>query len=172
MKSRWTYKTPDGFADLVMHGDEKALTGLWFKGSRDDRSDAARCERRDTPIFRETCRWLDAYFAGRTPSFTPKYRIEGLTPFRQDVIDAMLKIPFGETASYGDIAKYISSRRGGRKTSARAVGGAVGWNPICIIIPCHRIIGADGSPTGYGGGLANKIALLAHEGHDQARLRL
>ena len=158
----WKYKTPKGFDDLVMCGDGEALTGLWFEGSRDDRRDARGCERRETPVVRDTCRWLDVYFAGHDPSFTPNYRIEGLTPFRQAVIDEMLKIPFGATVSYGDIAKGLAAKRGGR-VSAQAVGGAVGWNPICIIIPCHRVIGADGSLTGYGGGLGNKVALLSHE---------
>ena len=159
----WRYKTPEGFDDLVMRGDGDALTGLWFKGSRDDRRAARGCERRETPVFRGTCRWLDAYFAGRAPGFTPNYRIEGATPFRQAVIDEMLKIPFGVTVSYGDIAKALAKKRGAR-VSAQAVGGAVGWNPVCIVIPCHRVIGADGSLTGYGGGLGNKVALLAHEG--------
>ena len=163
------YKTPEGFDDLVMCGDGGALTGLWFEGSRDDWRDDWRdtrgCERRETPVFRDTCRWLDEYFAGRDPDFTPNYRIEGLTPFRQAVIDEMLRIPYGATISYGDIAKAIAKKRGGR-VSTQAVGGAVGWNPICIIIPCHRVIGVDGSLTGYGGGLANKMSLLAHEGVD------
>jgi methylated-DNA-[protein]-cysteine S-methyltransferase len=166
MKYIWKYKTPEGFDDLVMCSDGEALTGLWFDGSRD----ATRCgeasESRDTPVFRETCRWLDEYFAGRDPGFTPAYRIEDLTGFRSEVIDELLRIPFGATISYGDIAKAISKKHGGAKVSARAVGGAVGWNPICIIIPCHRVIGADNGLTGYGGGLSNKVSLLAHEGSD------
>jgi len=157
------YKTPEGFDDLVMCGDGEALTGLWFEGSRDDVHKVRGCERRETPVFRDTRRWLDEYFAGHDPGFTPNCRIEGLTPFRQAVIDEMLRIPYGATVSYGDIAKAIAKKRGGR-VSAQAVGGAVGWNPICIIIPCHRVIGADGSLTGYGGGLENKVSLLAHEG--------
>ena len=161
----WKYKTPDGFDDLVMCGDDEALTGLWFEGSRDDGRNARVCEWCETPVFRETCRWLDVYFAGRDPGFMPNYRIEGLTLFRQAVIDEMLRIPYGATVSYGDIAKAIARKRGGR-VSAQAVGGAVGWNPICIIIPCHRVIGADGSLTGYGGGLGNKVSLLAQEGVD------
>ena len=165
MKYIWTYKTPERFDDLVMCGDDEALTGLWFEGSRDDRRYACECERRKTPVFRGTCRWLDVYFSGRDPGFTPTYRMEGVTPFRQAAIDEMLKIPFGVTVSYGDIAKAIERKRGGR-VSAQAVGGAVGWNPICIVIPCHRVIGADGSLTGYGGGLGNKVSLLAHEGID------
>ena len=159
------YKTPEGFGDLVMCGDGEALTGLWFEGSRDDVHEARGRESRETPVFRDARRWLDEYFAGHDPSFTPNYRIDGLTPFRRAVIDEMLRIPYGATVSYGDIAKSLARKRGGR-VSAQAVGGAVGWNPICIIIPCHRVIGADGSLTGYGGGLENKVSLLVHEGID------
>ena len=158
----WKYETPAEFDDLVMCGDGEALTGLCFEGSRDDRRNARECERRETPAFRDTCRWLDEYFAGGDPDFTPNYRIEGLTPFRQAVIDEMLRIPYGTTVSYGDIAKAIARKRGGR-VSAQAVGGAVGRNPICIIVPCHRVLGANGSLTGYGGGIENKIELLRLE---------
>lgn len=167
MKYICKYKTPEGFDDLVMCGDGEALTGLWFASSRpckQSQKDAGEsCE---TPVFRETRRWLDEYFAGRDPGFTPNYRIEGLTEFRKDVIDELLRIPYGATVSYGDIAKAIAKKRGGKAASARAVGGAVGWNPIAIIVPCHRVIGADNGLTGYGGGLANKVSLLAHEGSD------
>ena len=173
MKYIWKYKTPEGFDDLVMEADGEVLTGLWFEGSRDV---AARLgdavELSDTPVFRETCRWLDEYFAGRDPGFTPSYRIEGLTDFRKDVITELLRIPYGATVSYGDIAKAISKKHGGANVSARAVGGAVGWNPICIIVPCHRVIGADNGLTGYGGGLGNKVSLLAHEGSDMFDVRL
>ena len=161
------YKTPEGFADLVMCGDGEVLTGLWFEGSRDDWRNAHGCERRETPVFRDTRRWLDEYIAGHDPGFTPNYRIEGLTPFRQAVIDEMLRIPYGATVSYGDIAKAIEKKRGGR-VSAQAVGGAVGWNPIRIIIPCHRVIGADGSVAGLG----NKVSLLAHEGAEFFGIRV
>ena len=98
------YKTPEGFDDLVMCGDGEALTGLWFERSRDDWRNTHGCERRETPVFRDTRRWLDEYFAGHDPGFTPNYRIEGLTPFRQAVIDEMLRIPYAATVSYGDIA--------------------------------------------------------------------
>ena len=161
----WKYRTPDGFDDLVMCGDDEALTGLWFEASRDDWRNVRGCESRETPVFRDTCRWLDAYFAGRDPGVAPTYRIDGLTPFRKTVVDELLRIPYGATVSYGDIAKAIAKKCGG-KVPARAVGGAVGWNPICIVIPCHRVIGAGGELTGYGGGLGNKVSLLAHEGAD------
>ncbi len=108
----WKYKTPEGFDDLVMCGDDEALTGLWFEDSRDDWRNTRECERRETPVFSDTCRWLDEYFAGRDPGFVPNYRIEGLTPFRQAVIDEMLRIPYGATVSYGDIAKAIEKKRG------------------------------------------------------------
>ena len=152
------YETPNGLDDLLMESDGKVLTGLHFVDSVH-----GDCEERDLPVFRETCRWLDCYFSGREPDFTPPYRIDGLTPFRKDVTEAMLGIPFGQTTTYGSIAAGIARKHGLAKMSAQAVGGAVGWNPICIIIPCHRVIGANGALVGYGGGLANKIALLAHE---------
>ena len=166
MKYIRKYKTPEGFDDLVMCGDGEALTGLWFKGSRDDWRCGETFRPHDTPAFAETRRWLDEYFSGRDPDFTPNIRIEGATPFRLAVLDEMRKIPFGAMVSYGDIAKAVAKKNGGKAVSARAVGGAVGWNPICIIIPCHRVVGSDGSLTGYGGGLGNKVSLLAHEGAD------
>ena len=163
------YKTPQGFSDLAMTSDGEVLTGLHFLDSRNTSKNCRDRAERDLSVFRETRRWLDMYFAGRKPDFTPPYRIDGLTPFRKDVIDAMLEIPFGETVTYGDIAATIAKKRGMKKMSAQAVGGAVGWNPICIIIPCHRVIGANGALVGYGGGLHNKIALLAQEAEATCR---
>ncbi len=157
------YCTPKGFDDLVMSSDGEVLTGLWFKGSRDGGKGGDGPES-DLPVFDETCRWLDIYFSGRQPGFTPPYRLIGATPFREAVSREMLKIPFGVTVTYGDIAATIAKRRGVSKMSAQAVGQAVGWNPICLVIPCHRVIGAGGALTGYGGGLHNKVALLKLEG--------
>ena len=163
MTYTYTYKTPTQFSDMVMNSDGEYLTGLWFEGSRDS-SKHENGAVKDLPIFRETCRWLDLYFSGNVPDFTPKYKINGLTPFRKEVSDIMNTIGYGQTLTYNDIAKIIAKRRGMEKMSAQAVGGAVGWNPICIIIPCHRVIGANGNLTGYGGGLNNKIELLKLEG--------
>lgn len=118
------------------------------------------------PIFDKTIRWLDIYFSGQEPDFTPEYKIENLTPFRKQVIDIMNKIPYGKTITYNDIAKEIAKSKGIEKMSAQAVGGAVGWNPICIIIPCHRVVGTNGSLVGYGGGINNKIKLLETEKND------
>lgn len=158
------YKTPDGFDDLVLSSDGKMLTGIWFEGSQDAAKHTGDIVERDSLVFDEARRWLDAYFAGHEPSWRPKYRIAWLTDFRCDVMEEMLKIPFGETTTYGAIAKALAAKRGVARMSAQAVGGAVGWNPICIVIPCHRVLGANGALTGYGGGMSNKIALLELEG--------
>ena len=163
MLYRWHYKTPKGLDDIVMYADGVALTGLHFSAPHGTVHRDLACPERNLPVFRATCRWLDCYFSGRQPDFTPQYRLPGATPFRKRVSGEMLKVPFGATTTYGRIAATIARRDGG-KMSAQAVGGAVGWNPICIIIPCHRVIGADGSLTGYGGGMHNKAALLRLEG--------
>lgn len=162
----WKYKTPGDFSDLLMSGDGEYLTGVWFEGSRDFVKHGATYGEKDENPFHETIRWLDMYFSGTVPCFTPKYKIENATPFRTEVIDILNSVTFGKIVTYGEIARTIAAARGIRRMSAQAVGGAVGWNPICIIIPCHRVIGADGSLTGYGGGIQNKAALLAHEGND------
>lgn len=169
MTCRWRYQTPEGFSNLYMNSDGECLTGLWFEASRDTSKHSLDCEEKELPVFRETCRWLDLYFQGKNPDFTPPYRINGLTPFRREVVEIMNAIPYGETMTYSGIADHIAGNRGIARMSAQAVGGAVGWNPICIIIPCHRVVGTNGSLTGYGGGIKNKIALLAHEGNDMRR---
>ena len=160
----YTYKTPAQVSDMIMNSDGEYLTGLWFENSKDSSKHEINGEVKELPIFREACRWLDLYFSGKVPNFTPKYKINNLTPFRKEVSDIMNAIPYGQTLTYNDIAKMIAKGRGIEKMSAQAVGGAVGWNPICIIIPCHRVIGAHGNLTGYGGGLNNKIELLKLEG--------
>lgn len=149
---------------MIMTSDGDALTGLWFEGSRDAAKRAADCREKELAIFEETRRWLDIYFNGKMPTFTPEYKLEGVTAFRKEVVDIMNTIRYGETMTYGDIARLLAQRKGIMQMSAQAVGGAVGWNPICIIIPCHRVLGANGALTGYGGGIDNKAALLAHEG--------
>jgi methylated-DNA-[protein]-cysteine S-methyltransferase len=168
------YSAPQGFDDIWMCTDGEVLTGLWFAGSRHENKhplDVVETRRATSLplVIHDTCRWLDIYFTGRQPDFTPTYRMEDLTPFRKTVLDIVREIPFGKTMTYGDIAKRIvetfpETSPKPRKMSAQAVGGAVGWNPICIIVPCHRVMGANGNLTGYGGGIHNKIALLKLEG--------
>ena len=113
-------------------------------------------------ILRETVEWLDLYFAGKCPSFTPPLAPKG-TPFRQEVWQLLLDIPYGKTTTYGELAGKLAARRGLKSMSAQAVGGAVGHNPISLIIPCHRVLGSDGSLTGYAGGTDKKQALLELE---------
>lgn len=160
---KWYYKTPGGFDDMLMNSDGEYLIGLWFIGSKDAHKHTVNCEEKELPIFKETSKWLDIYFSGKNPDFKPRYKIKNLTPFREEVYHIMNSIPFGKTLTYGDISKIIAKNRGIKRMSSQAVGGAVGWNPICIIIPCHRVVGSNGSLTGYGGGIKNKAALLTHE---------
>ena len=147
MTYKYMYQTPE------------YLTVLWFEDSRDSFKHIINCEEKDLEIFKETSKWLDIYFSGKNPNFTPKYKIKNLTPFRQEVTDIMNSIEYGKVVTYKDISKIIAEKRGIKIMSSQAVGGAVGWNPICIIIPCHRVVGINGSLTGYGGGIKNKIEL-------------
>ena len=169
MTYKYTYKTPDNFSNMIMNSDGEYLTGLWFEGSRDSSKHVINCEEKDLEIFKETSKWLDIYFSGENPNFTPKYKIANLTPFRQEVIDIMNSIEYGQTLTYNDISKTIAEKRGIKRMSSQAVGGAVGWNPICIIIPCHRVVGTNGSLTGYGGGIKNKVELLKLEKNDMSK---
>ena len=169
MVYKWVYHTPGNFDDMLMNSDGEYLTGLWFIGSRDASKHDVDCEEKELPIFKETCKWLDIYFSGKNPDFTPQYKIKNLTPFREEVSDIMKSIPFGSTLTYCDISKMIVQKRGIQRMSSQAVGGAVGWNPICIIIPCHRVVGSNGSLTGYGGGIKNKVELLALEQNDMGK---
>ena len=164
MKYIHTYQTPTGFDDMLLNSDGTHLTALCFEHSRDVRK-IEHGEPKELPIFEQTVRWLDIYFSGKQPDFTPPYKIDA-TPFRQAVIERMLHIPYGQTVTYGSIAGELAAERGLARMSAQAVGGAVGFNPICLIVPCHRVVGANGSLTGYGGGIRNKVALLELEGCD------
>ena len=149
------YESPLGGITLAGEGD--ALTGLWIDGQAHFGSTVgAQPEKRRLPVFDDACRWLDVYFSGRIPDFTPKLNLCG-TPFQRTVWQALLAIPYGETITYGELAGRISC------PSARAVGGAVGRNPVSLIVPCHRVIGAGGSLTGYAGGLQLKKELLQLE---------
>ena len=169
MLYKWKYETPSGFSTIHMNSDGKYLTGLLFEGSRVENKHSLNCDEKNLEIFKETSRWLDIYFSGKNPEFIPKYKINNLTPFRANVINIMNSIPYGKVVTYNDIAKKIAKEKGIKRMSAQAVGGAVGWNPICIIIPCHRVVGTNGSLTGYGGGINNKISLLKLEKNDMSK---
>ena len=160
------YESPKNFSNIIMNSDGDFLTELWFEYSKDATKHISNCVEKELPIFKETIKWLNIYFSGKEPTFIPKYKIENLTPFRKEVIDIMNNIKFGKIITYNVIAKIIANKRKIKRMSPQAVGGAVGWNPICIIIPCHRVIGANGNLTGYSGGIKNKIALLKNEKND------
>lgn len=148
---------------MTAASDGGAITGLWFENQKYFgsclNSDAVR--RDDLPVFEDLRRWLAEYFAGKAPDFLPELHPAG-TAFRRRVWAELRKIPRGTVTTYGQIAETLA--RDGCRTSARAVGGAVGHNPISLLIPCHRVVGADGSLTGYAGGLERKTALLNLEG--------
>lgn len=157
------YKSP--ISNIILTSDGTNLTGLYFENSYDSKKHNPNYIEQDLEIFKETINWLDTYFKGKKPDFTPKYKLE-LTPFQKEVTEIMNKIPYGTTTTYNDIAKEIAKKRGIKKMSAQAVGNAVGNNPICIIIPCHRVLGQNNNLTGYGGGIKNKIKLLEIEGNN------
>lgn len=149
----------------LLLGDALALRGLWFEG-------AAYCARTlppdaregSTPALRDAAQWLCDYFAGRPPSPHALTLAPDASAFQAEVLGLLLAIPEGRTTTYGALAAALAQRRGLARMSAQAVGGAVARNPISIIIPCHRVLGKDGSLTGYAGGLARKRWLLEHEG--------
>ena len=153
------YASPLG--GMTLTSDGIALTGLYFDGERDF-PDLSAAHKKDLPVFGEVMRWLDLYFAGKEPDFMPPLAPVGTT-FQQAVWEILKTIPYGEITTYGAIAKQLEKDTG-RRMSAQAVGGAVGRNPISILIPCHRVIGANGSLTGYAGGLDKKEYLLELEG--------
>ena len=153
---------PSPLGEIILASDGEALTGLWFAGQKYEGSTLApEHTEKDLPVFDETRRWLDVYFTGKDPGFTPPLRLRG-TDFRKAVWKVLLTIPYGKITTYGEIAARIAQKTGSA-ASARAVGGAVGHNPISLIVPCHRVVGADGSLTGYAGGIDRKKALLALE---------
>lgn len=162
MMYRSVYSSPLG--DMLIACDDECLTGLWFFGAKyfahglPDNAVPGH-----TPITDKVCRWLDAYFAGENTDATPPTRLSG-TPFQKAVWEELCKIPYGQTVTYGSIAEKIARQRGSGRLSAQAVGNAVGQNRISIIVPCHRVVGADGSLCGYAGGIQKKAELLRLEG--------
>ncbi|MBD5414122.1 MAG: methylated-DNA--[protein]-cysteine S-methyltransferase [Treponema sp.] len=156
------YISPVG--EMLLAADETSIVGAWFK----DGKHYARCldkenEQKETPIIKEGKYWLDSYFQGKNPGFEPPIRLLG-TPFQVEVWNLLRKIPYGETTTYKEIARCIAERRGLKKMSARAVGTAIGKNNISLIVPCHRVVGANNSLAGYAGGIDKKIYFLKLEG--------
>jgi methylated-DNA-[protein]-cysteine S-methyltransferase len=164
-----TYPSPIGAITLAC--DDDNLIGLWFDTQKYHADTVPRkmISKDDTPVFAATKKWLDRYFAGENPAISKLPLAPTGGEFRQMVWDILREIPYGTVITYGDIANEISAKRNGKKMAAQAVGGAVGHNPISIIIPCHRVIGANGNLTGYGGGMSKKVKLLELEGVDMSK---
>ena len=161
------YDSPLG--RILLAADEEGMTGVWFEAQK---YFAAKLppenEEGTMPVLGDACRWLDVYFSGREPDFTPKLHLIG-SDFRQAVWALLLQIPYGQTVTYGELARQLAEKQGRPRMSAQAVGGAVGHNKISIIIPCHRVVGTSGSLTGYAGGIDRKVKLLALEQADMTR---
>lgn len=159
-----TYQSSLG--KILLACDDTGLTGLWFEGQKYYANGLMpEYEEKEQPIFKEVKYWLNLYFSGKEPDFVPPIHMTG-TPFSIEVWNILLDIPYGTTTTYGEIAKTVARKRQLSGMSAQAVGSAVGHNRISIIIPCHRVVGKNGSLTGYAGGIDKKIQLLMMEGID------
>ena len=164
------YESPIG--RMLLAADDTGLTGLWFEGQKY----FARCldretEEKELPVFAEAKRWLDIYFSGKEPDFTPPLHFTG-TDFQKEVWEILCAIPYGQTMTYGAIADQLAKKRGLSRMSAQAVGGAVAHNNLSIIVPCHRVVGSDGSLTGYAGGIERKTFLLNLENAKAAEVTI
>ena len=155
----YTHQYPSPLGVITLASDGEALTGLWFEGQRHfGKGLTGETAERPLPVFDQADRWLDVYFSGEKPDFMPPLRPRG-TAFQEAVWRRLLDIPYGHTVTYGEIAASLGLPLG----AARAVGGAVGRNPISLMIPCHRLVGANGGLTGYAGGIERKKRLLKLE---------
>ncbi len=151
---------------IMLASDGISLVGLWFDRQKYYADVLAKeIEEKNLPIFDSADRWLDTYFAGGVPDFIPQISLRG-SEFRKAVWNVLLAIPYGKTLTYGEIARQIAISKGIPSMSAQAVGGAVGHNPISLMVPCHRVVGRNGSLTGYAGGVSKKKYLLSLEGID------
>ena len=162
------YTSPVG--RITLASDGKNITGLWLEGQKYFAATAKGGleEAPDLPVFSQAKKWLDAYFAGKKPAIAKLPLAPVGSPFRQAVWRLLCEIPYGQCITYGDIAKKMAAKMNKKSMSSQAVGGAVGHNPISIIIPCHRVVGSNGSLTGYAGGIDKKIKLLQLEGVNTA----
>ncbi|MCM1159547.1 MAG: methylated-DNA--[protein]-cysteine S-methyltransferase [Bacteroidales bacterium] len=161
---QYTSKYESPLGGIMLAADETGLTGLWFEGQKY----FARCldkenKKKELPVFEQVKKWLDIYFSGNEPDFKLPLHFTG-NAFQNEVWEILYQIPYGQTTTYGAIAKQLAKKKGLDRMSAQAVGGAVARNEISVIVPCHRVVGGNGSLTGYAGGIDKKIALLKMEG--------
>lgn len=161
------YESPLG--GITLGSDGESLTGLWFDGAKYfGGTISGETREEELSVFEQTRQWLDIYFNGKIPDFTPPLSFQG-SDFRKSVWEILKSIPYGQTMTYGEIAKMLAEQTGSSKMSAQAVGGAVGHNLVSIIVPCHRVVGTNGSLTGYAGGIDRKLALLTLEKVEMGR---
>ncbi len=165
---RYTSKYESPLGSILLEADEVGLTGLWFDGQKyfarcPDNEGEEKAEAKGLPVLRKARKRIDIYFSGKEPDFQLPLHFTG-TEFQKEVWEMLYRIPYGQTTTYGSIAARLAKKKGLKRMSAQAVGGAVGHNKISIIVPCHRVVGASGSLTGYAGGIDKKIALLKLEG--------
>lgn len=168
----YSIKYPSPLGIITLASDGSSLAGLWIEGQKYHGATIpeAMAENNPLPVFDTAKRWLDRYFAGEKPGIFELPLAPAGGDFRQEVWKILCEIPYGEVITYGGIAKKMAAKMNRESMSSQAVGGAVGHNPISIIIPCHRVVGSNGSLTGYAGGLSTKIRLLELEGVDMSRL--
>ncbi|MDR0768638.1 MAG: methylated-DNA--[protein]-cysteine S-methyltransferase [Dysgonamonadaceae bacterium] len=162
-------KSPVGI--LTVSSDGQNISGLWIEGQKYFAKTLGKdVLEQDLPLFKTVRQWLDIYFSGKEPDFMPPLMPKG-SPFQKTIWNYLCKIPYGQTTSYGELAKQFELENEGKPMSARAIGAAVGHNSVSIIIPCHRIIGKNGDLTGYAGGIDIKIKLLQLEGFRHWKVR-
>ncbi|WP_343082870.1 methylated-DNA--[protein]-cysteine S-methyltransferase [Blautia producta] len=158
------YTSPVG--RIMIGAKEDALAGLWIENQKyyigSVKEEMEKCQ--DLPVLIQAKKWLDRYFAGERPKIRELKLAPSGSEFQKKVWKLLMEIPYGQVTTYGELSRRIAREQGIERMSAQAVGGAVGHNPISIIIPCHRVVGSNGSLTGYAGGIEKKIALLEHEG--------
>lgn len=160
---QYTSSYPSPLGRLFLAAEEDGLTGAWFDGHKYFASSLnEETEEKEIPLFKDVKKWLSIYFSGKEPGFTLPLHLTG-SDFQKEVWEILRSIPYGKTMTYGEIAKQIAARKRISRMSAQAVGGAVGHNKISVIVPCHRVVGANGNLTGYAGGIDKKIKLLTLE---------
>ncbi|GHT22398.1 methylated-DNA--protein-cysteine methyltransferase [Bacteroidia bacterium] len=160
---QFTNKYDSPLGGITLASDGESLTGVWFDGQKYfGYTLSPKTEDKQLPVFEKAKKWLDCYFGGSEPNFKLPVKMYG-SEFRMAVWEILQHIPYGQLTTYGEIAAKIAQKRGVAKISAQAVGGAVGHNPVSIVVPCHRVVGTSGSLTGFGGGIQRKIDLLKLE---------
>ena len=172
VKYKYLYKSPSNFSNIIMFSDGTYLTGLYFYSFKSKDLFTNNYIEKDLEIFNKTSLFLDNYFSKKQNNFIPEFKLYNSTLFQKEVFNILLDIKYGDIVTYKDITNQIKIRLNVNNMSNQAIGHAISTNPINIIIPCHRVIGANNNLTGYFGGINNKIELLKLEGHDFSKFTI